>query len=238
MTAPVLETENLVKIYGRGDTRFDALKGINLEIGKGESVAVVGKSGSGKSTLMHLLALLDAPTHGVVALEGRPTGDLGAKELNELRNSAFGFVFQQFFLNPNQTVLENTVLPLKIAGVGRAERTRRGMAVLERLELADKAKNKATDLSGGQKQRVCIARALVNNPTVLFADEPTGNLDSATSAAVEDILFGLQRDEGITLVVVTHDDDLAAKCDRRVELQDGVVIADERVGTERDGARA
>lgn len=238
MAAPVLETENLVKIYGRGDTRFDALKGINLEIGKGESVAVVGKSGSGKSTLMHLLALLDGPTHGVVALEGRPTGDLSAKELNELRNSAFGFVFQQFFLNPNQTVLENTVLPLKIAGVGRAQRTRRGMAVLERLELADKAKNKATDLSGGQKQRVCIARALVNNPTVLFADEPTGNLDSATSAAVEDILFGLHRDEGITLVVVTHDDDLAAKCDRRVELQDGVVIADERVGTERDGARA
>ena len=113
-----------------------------------------------------------------------------------------------------------------------------GDAVLERLELTDKAKNKATDLSGGQKQRVCIARALVNNPTVLFADEPTGNLDSATSAAVEDILFGLHRDEGITLVVVTHDDDLAAKCDRRVELQDGVVIADERVGTERDGARA
>ena len=163
---------------------------------------------------------------------------LKAAEISQLRNERFGFVFQQVFLNPNQTVLENTVLPLKIAGVGRAERTRRGMAVLERLELADKAKNKATDLSGGQKQRVCIARALVNNPTVLFADEPTGNLDSATSAAVEDILFGLHRDEGITLVVVTHDDDLAAKCDRRVELQDGVVIADERVGTERDGARA
>ena len=187
---------------------------------------------------MHLLALLDQPSAGVVAMDGRPVSQLKAAEISQLRNERFGFVFQQFFLNPNQTVLENTVLPLKIAGVGRAQRTRRGMAVLERLELADKAKNKATDLSGGQKQRVCIARALVNNPTVLFADEPTGNLDSATSAAVEDILFGLHRDEGITLVVVTHDDDLAAKCDRRVELQDGVVIADERVGTEQDGAWA
>ena len=224
--------------YGRGASRFDALKGITLQIQRGESLAVVGKSGSGKSTLMHLLALLDQPSAGVVAMDGRPVSQLKAAEISQLRNERFGFVFQQFFLNPNQTVLENTVLPLKIAGVGRAERARRGMAVLERLELADKAKNKATDLSGGQKQRVCIARALVNNPTVLFADEPTGNLDSATSAAVEDILFGLHRDEGITLVVVTHDDDLAAKCDRRVELQDGVVIADERVGTERDGARA
>ena len=176
---PVLETENLVKVYGRGASRFDALKGITLQIQRGESLAVVGKSGSGKSTLMHLLALLDQPSAGVVAMDGRPVSQLKAAEISQLRNERFGFVFQQFFLNPNQT-----------------------------------------------------------NPTVLFADEPTGNLDSATSAAVEDILFGLHRDEGITLVVVTHDDDLAAKCDRRVELQDGVVIADERVGTERDGARA
>ncbi|WP_144828242.1 ABC transporter ATP-binding protein [Kocuria rhizophila] len=224
MTAPVLETENLVKIYGRGDTRFDALKGINLEIGKGESVAVVGKSGSGKSTLMHLLALLDAPTHGVVALEGRPTGDLGAKELNELRNSAFGFVFQQFFLTPNQSVLENVTLPLKIAGVPASERKRRGLEALEQLEMADKADNKATDLSGGQKQRVVIARALINDPSVIFADEPTGNLDSATSKVVEDILFGLNRDKGITLVVVTHDEDLAQRCSRQIYLVDGQIV--------------
>ena len=224
MAAPVLETENLVKIYGRGDTRFDALKGINLEIGKGESVAVVGKSGSGKSTLMHLLALLDGPTHGVVALEGRPTGDLSAKELNELRNSAFGFVFQQFFLTPNQSVLENVTLPLKIAGVPASERKRRGLEALEQLEMADKAENKATDLSGGQKQRVVIARALINNPSVIFADEPTGNLDSATSKVVEDILFGLNRDQGITLVVVTHDEDLAQRCSRQIYLVDGEVV--------------
>ncbi|WP_290656310.1 ABC transporter ATP-binding protein [Kocuria sp.] len=224
MTAPVLETENLVKIYGRGETRFDALKGIKLEIGKGESVAVVGKSGSGKSTLMHLLALLDAPTHGVVALEGKPTGDLNAKELNELRNSAFGFVFQQFFLTPNQSVLENVTLPLKIAGVPAGERKRRGMEVLDQLDMADKAENKATDLSGGQKQRVVIARALINEPSVIFADEPTGNLDSGTSQVVEDILFGLNRDKGITLVVVTHDLDLAQRCSRQIYLMDGQIV--------------
>ena len=224
MTAPVLETENLVKIYGRGDTRFDALKGINLHIDEGESVAVVGKSGSGKSTLMHLLALLDAPTHGVVALHGQPTGDLTAHQLNEMRNSTFGFVFQQFFLTPNQTTLENVTLPLKIAGVSASERKRRGLEVLERLELADKASNRATDLSGGQKQRAVIARALVNEPAVIFADEPTGNLDSATSRVVEDILFGLNRDQGITLVVVTHDPDLAARCSRQIYLVDGEVV--------------
>lgn len=220
----VLETENLVKVYGRGESRFDALKGVTLQIRAGESVAIVGKSGSGKSTLMHLLALLDRPSAGVVAMDGRPVSDVAPGEVARLRNATFGFVFQQFFLNPNQTVLENVVLPLKIAGVPRAERRERGMAVLERLELADKAGNRATDLSGGQKQRVCIARALVNRPTVLFADEPTGNLDSATSASVEDILFGLQRDEGITLVVVTHDAELAARCDRRLVMQDGMII--------------
>ena len=223
-TSAVLEAENLVKIYGRGDTRFDALKGVNLQIGRGESVAIVGKSGSGKSTLMHLLALLDAPTHGVVALDGRPATAMADREVNKLRNATFGFVFQQFFLTPNQTVLENVVLPLKIAGVGAAERKRRGMEVLERLEMADKASSRATDLSGGQKQRVVIARALVNDPAVIFADEPTGNLDTATGAVVEDILFGLHRERGITLVIVTHDEDLAARCDRQVYLRDGFIV--------------
>ncbi|MGC5048948.1 ABC transporter ATP-binding protein [Micrococcus porci] len=227
---PVLETENLVKVYGRGASRFDALKGVTLQIHRGESVAVVGKSGSGKSTLMHLLALLDVPTAGVVAMDGRPVSQLKAAEVAHLRNERFGFVFQQFFLNADQTVLENVVLPLKIAGVPRHEREARGREVLERLEIADKAKNRANDLSGGQKQRVCIARALINRPTVLFADEPTGNLDSATSRSVEEILFGLHRDEGITLVVVTHDDDLAAQCDRRLVMQDGVIVAAEGAG--------
>lgn len=227
MSAPVLETENLVKVYGRGPSRFDALKGLTFEIAEGDSVAIVGKSGSGKSTLMHLLALLDKPTDGVVALRGNPVTELKAKEISKLRNETFGFVFQQFFLNANQTVLENVTLPLKIAGIGKSERNQRGMEVLEQLDMAEKAKNKATDLSGGQKQRVCIARALINKPTVLFADEPTGNLDSGTSEVVEDILFGLHRDHGITLVVVTHDDDLAAKCQRRLFMQDGLIVNEE-----------
>ncbi|MDO5618172.1 ABC transporter ATP-binding protein [Kocuria sp.] len=225
MEPPVLETENLVKVYGRGENRFDALKGLTLEIKRGESVAIVGKSGSGKSTLMHLMALLDRPSQGIVALEGRPVSELKNKDIHKLRNESFGFVFQQFFLNPNQTVLENVVLPLKIAGLPKRERNERGMEALERLEMADKARNKATDLSGGQKQRACIARALVTNPSVIFADEPTGNLDSNTSDVVEDILFGLQRERGITLVIVTHDDDLAAKCDRRIYLKDGEIIS-------------
>ena len=226
-SAPVLETENLVKVYGKGASRFDALKGLTFEIAHGESVAIVGKSGSGKSTLMHLLALLDQPTSGVVALEGDPVTDLKPKQVSALRNDTFGFIFQQFFLNANQTVLENVTLPLKIAGVGKSERNRRGMEVLEQLEMDSKAKNKATDLSGGQKQRVCIARALINKPSVLFADEPTGNLDSTTSEIVEDLLFGLHRDHGITLVVVTHDDDLAARCQRRLIMQDGEIVRQE-----------
>ena len=225
---PVLETENLVKVYGRGESRFDALKGITVQIEQGESLAIIGKSGSGKSTLMHLLALLDQPTAGVVAMHGRPVSQLKIKDVSGLRNATFGFVFQQFFLNPHQTVLENVTLPLKIAGVGRSERNQRGMEVLEQLEMSDKAKNRATDLSGGQKQRVCIARALVNRPEVIFADEPTGNLDTATSEVVEEILFGLHRDQGITLVVVTHDEDLAAKCQRRLHMQDGLIVSEDR----------
>lgn len=231
MSTPVLETENLVKVYGSGPAAFHALKGLTFEILRGESVAIVGKSGSGKSTLMHLLALLDEPTSGVVALDGKPVTKLKPKTVSGLRNETFGFVFQQFFLNPNQTVLENVTLPLKIAGVSKSERNAQGMRALEQLEMADKAKNKATDLSGGQKQRVCIARALINNPEVLFADEPTGNLDTATSETVEDILFGLHRDHGITLVVVTHDEDLAAKCQRRLIMQDGEIVEEQTGST-------
>lgn len=229
MSTPVISARDLHKSYGRGSSRFDALKGVSLEIEEGQSVAIVGKSGSGKSTLMHLLALMDEPTTGSIALQGTDTRSLGGRALNRTRNRTFGFVFQQFFLTPNQSVLENVVLPLKIAGIGSRERRRRGMAALEQLELADKAKNKAVDLSGGQKQRTVIARALVNDPRIIFADEPTGNLDSQTGAIVEDILFELNRAQGITLVVVTHDEELAARCDRRVHIRDGVIVGAEAV---------
>lgn len=230
MASPIIRAEDLRKTYGRGQSAFQALKGVSFEIEEGESIAILGKSGSGKSTLMHALALLDAPTSGRIALEGIDTRGLKGRKLNATRNKTFGFVFQQFFLTANASVLENVTLPLKIAGVGASERRRRGMAALEQLELADKAKNKAMNLSGGQKQRVVIARALVNNPRIIFADEPTGNLDSKTGAVVEDILFGLNREHGITLIVVTHDEDLAARCDRQLRIRDGLLVEDTAEG--------
>ena len=220
----LLEASGIRRSYGRGTARFDALKGVSIRIREGESVAIVGKSGSGKSTLMHLLALLDQPDAGTLTVDGTDAARLSPRQLNRLRNKDFGFVFQQFFLTPNATVLDNVVLPLKIAGIGRRERKARGMAVLEQLEMADKARSKAVNLSGGQKQRAVIARALVNDPRVIFADEPTGNLDSATGRLVEDILFSLNRARGITLVVVTHDSELAARCDRQLFIRDGLEV--------------
>ncbi|MFT4147326.1 MAG: ABC transporter ATP-binding protein [Micrococcaceae bacterium] len=224
MSQPVIDAQSLVKTYGKGDSLFTALDGVSLAVQQGESVAIVGKSGSGKSTLMHILALLDKPDTGTLSIGGKESTELDTKALNELRNQEFGFVFQQFFLTPNETVLENVTLPLRIAGVSKAERTKRGLDALEQLEMKSKANNKATDLSGGQKQRVVIARALINNPRIIFADEPTGNLDTKTSDVVEDILFGLKQEHNITVVVVTHDPDLAQKCDRQIHLQDGKVV--------------
>lgn len=226
MSTPIISVTDVRKTYGRGQNRFDALKGVTFDVHEGESIAIVGKSGSGKSTLMHVLALLDAPTSGSVRLEGVDTSALRGRRLNRTRNKTFGFVFQQFFLTGSSSVLENVILPLKIAGVGRAERLRRGRAALEQLELGDKARNKAVNLSGGQKQRTVIARALVNNPRIIFADEPTGNLDTATGAVVEDILFELNREHGITLIVVTHDEELASRCDRRLSIRDGLLVDD------------
>lgn len=222
---PVIEVKNLVKVYGKRSTAFTALKKINLEINKGESVAIVGKSGSGKSTLMHLLALLDRPTEGSIIIDGTDSTKLKNRELNKLRNESFGFVFQQFFMNPQDTVLENVTLPLKIAGKRRKVRRELALKALRTVGLTDRAKFKANDLSGGQKQRVCIARAIVNNPKILFADEPTGNLDSATGEKVTKLLFGLQK-KGVTLIIVTHDEDLAMMCDRQVRISDGKIVED------------
>ncbi|WP_380168429.1 ABC transporter ATP-binding protein [Jannaschia sp. R86511] len=220
-TPPLLELRQVCRWYGSGTARFDALTDVSLSVAHGEALAVVGRSGSGKSTLMHVAALLDRPDAGTLLVDGQDAARLTVRQVGALRNRRFGFVFQQFFLDPGASVLQNVVLPLTIAGVRPAERRRRGMELLEQFDLADKAGNRATALSGGQKQRAVLCRALVGRPDVVFADEPTGNLDSATGAVVADELFALNAERGITLVLVTHDIDLAGRCDRQVTVRDG-----------------
>lgn len=220
----VIEAKNIKKSYGKNETKFDALKGVDLKVEKGESVAIIGKSGSGKSTFMHILALLDQPTSGDIYLNGKNVTSIRKKVLNKTRNEEFGFVFQQFFMNAKDTVLNNVLLPLKIGGISGSKRKKMALDALKAVGLEDKVQNKANNLSGGQKQRVCIARALVNNPQIIFADEPTGNLDSATGKKIEELLFDLNKNKGITFIIVTHDPDLAARCDRQVHVRDGLIV--------------
>ena len=220
----VIEAKNIKKSYGKNETKFDALKGVDLKVEKGEYVAIIGKSGSGKSTFMHILALLDQPTSGDIYLNGKNVTSIRKKVLNKTRNEEFGFVFQQFFMNAKDTVLNNVLLPLKIGGISGSKRKKMALDALKAVGLEDKVQNKANNLSGGQKQRVCIARALVNNPHIIFADEPTGNLDSATGKKIEELLFDLNKNKGITLIIVTHDPDLAARCDRQVHVRDGLIV--------------
>ncbi|HEX8197001.1 MAG TPA: ABC transporter ATP-binding protein [Pyrinomonadaceae bacterium] len=222
----MLLARGLSKTYESGGNAFTALKNINLKIDAGDCLAIIGKSGSGKSTLMHLLACLDAPSSGEIVFEGKNVAAYTERQKDRFRNEKFGFVFQQFFLNGRDTVLENVTLPLKIRGVSGLESRVKGLRVLDMVGLADKADNRAKDLSGGEKQRVCIARALVGEPKVLFADEPTGNLDSANSEAIENLLFDLNRKHGVAIVIVTHDADLADKCSRVIELRDGEIVAE------------
>lgn len=224
----MLEARNLSKTYSSDGVDYEALKNVDLTVNTGDCVAIVGKSGSGKSTLMHLLACLDAPTAGSVYLDGSDASALTERQKNKLRNEKFGFVFQQFFLNGRDTVFENVVLPMRIRGASADVTSNDAAYAIDAVGLGEKTNKKAKDLSGGEKQRVCIARALVGRPQVIFADEPTGNLDSTTGAAVEDMLFDLNRDKGITLVIVTHDDDLARRCDRIVEMKDGRIVADRK----------
>ena len=219
----MISASDITKTYGTKANAYQALRGVSIKIEKGESVAIVGKSGSGKSTLMHLLAGLDSPSTGSIILDGTNLGKAKEKELASLRNERYGFIFQQFFLQPSLSVMENVALPLKIKGVSKRQRTKIATDVLKAVGMEDKARNRATDLSGGQKQRVAIARALVNTPDVIFADEPTGNLDSENGKIVTELLFKLHKDRGITLIIVTHDADLAKLCERTVHIQDGKI---------------
>lgn len=220
----IISAQNVTKTYGKKEAAFTALTGINLEITEGETYAIIGKSGSGKSTLMHILALLDKPTTGKIFVRQQDASVLPVAKINALRNKEFGFVFQQFFLNAHATVLENVILPLKIAGINPRERRRRGLEVLQQVELKEKAGARANDLSGGQKQRVALARALVNQPSVIFADEPTGNLDSVTGQKIADMLFDLNARFGITLIIVTHDHELAKRCRYQIHIKDGSIV--------------
>ena len=217
----MIEVKNVTKTYGKKQNAFRALNNVSLTIPDGASVAILGKSGSGKSTLMHAMSGLDRPEQGEVVIDGENILKLKQKAVDKFRAEKIGFIFQSFFVQGNESVYDNVGLPLEIARVPRSERKRRIQRTLTSVEMLDKVRNKAKNLSGGQKQRLAIARAIVNHPKIIFADEPTGNLDSVTSELVEDMLFGYNRDQGVTLIIVTHDEDLAAKCDILVNIKDG-----------------
>ncbi len=225
--AALIQLRDLAKVYQSGDSEFAALRDVNLDIDRGEFVAITGSSGSGKSTLMNLLGCLDSPTRGHYLLADRDVAQLSRIELARVRNEFIGFVFQNFNLLSRTTAAENVELPLIYARVPPAERHRRAKEALERVGLAHRAGHTPSQLSGGQQQRVAIARALVTQPPLILADEPTGNLDSATSTEIMKLLRDLQA-SGMTIVFVTHEPDIAAYAARKLLLKDGAVVSDQR----------
>lgn len=221
----IIHLDKIVKSYYLGKQELQVLKGIDLDIFKNEYVALMGPSGSGKSTLMNILGCLDTPTGGRYILNGKDVSRMPDNDLAEVRNKEIGFVFQQFNLLPRLTAAENVALPLIYSGIGKAERIDRAMAVLTKVKLEDRSTHKPNELSGGQCQRVAIARALINNPSIILADEPTGNLDSKTSHEIMDILGKIHND-GNTVILVTHEEDISAFAHRVVRLRDGVIESD------------
>ncbi|MEP6683446.1 MAG: ABC transporter ATP-binding protein [Parafilimonas sp.] len=222
---PIIELQQIKKVYYMGTNSLEVLKGISLSINKNEYVALMGPSGSGKSTLMNILGCLDTPSSGSYILNGKDVSKMADDDLADVRNIEIGFVFQQFNLLPRLSAAENVALPLIYAGISRKERTERAMEALKKVALADRADHKPNEMSGGQIQRVAIARAIVNNPSLLLADEPTGNLDSKTSVEVMEI-FGQIQAAGNTVVLVTHEEDIAEYAKRIVRLRDGNVESD------------
>ena len=222
----IIETSQISKTYRMGQEEVRALKSISIQIQRGEYVAFMGPSGSGKSTLMNIVGCLDTPTAGTYHLNDNDVSDLSESELATIRNKEIGFVFQTFNLLPRYSSLDNVALPLIYAGVSRADREERALKVLESVGLGDRAGHKPNELSGGQRQRVAIARALINNPSIILADEPTGNLDSKTSYDVMELFQDLH-DQGNTIIMVTHEDDIAHYAHRIVRLKDGLIETDE-----------
>ena len=221
----VIEVKNLEKTYYVGDMEVNALRGVSFNVLKSQFSAIMGPSGSGKSTLMHIIGCLDSPTKGEYHLNGENVANMHDDQLAKIRNKEIGFVFQKFHLLPRNTALENVMLPLKYASVGKTERSKKAMEALTQVGLADRVDHRPSELSGGQQQRVAIARALVNSPAILFADEPTGNLDSKTGEEVMNLLHELN-DKGQTIVLITHEKEIADQTERTIFIRDGKIESD------------
>ncbi len=226
MSQWVVDAREIVKTYTMGDVKVHALRGLSLTIAPGEVVAIMGPSGSGKSTLMNILGCLDRPTAGEYYLDGESVAELSDDQLADIRNRKVGFVFQSFNLLPRATALANVELPLRYARDGR-NRRQRALAALEAVGLADRVHHRPNELSGGQQQRVAIARAIVNNPSIVMADEPTGNLDTASGEAIMELLLDLNKERGTTLIIVTHDPEIAALTERVIRIRDGKVVEEQ-----------
>ena len=219
----MIEVKQISKTYGKKDNAFKVLDNISFVIPDGASVAILGKSGSGKSTLMHVMSGLDKSESGQIIIDGKDILTLNQKEADKFRSNTMSFIFQSFFVQAKESCYDNISLPLEIADVPKNRRRVKIEAALAAVELTDKKKALARDLSGGQKQRLAVARAIVNNPKILFADEPTGNLDSVTGGVVENLLFNYNKRNNVTLIVVTHDEDIASRCDIQIHIKDGKV---------------
>jgi putative ABC transport system ATP-binding protein len=224
----VVNVQQVSKVYRMGEVDLQALNGVSLKILPSENVSIIGPSGSGKSTLLHLMGCLDRPTSGKIYIDGVDTSKLNSNKLAEIRRNKIGFVFQFFYLIPTLNALENVELPMMFAGVGERERRERAEELLELVNLKSRMKHRPAELSGGERQRVAIARALANNPKIVLADEPTGNLDSASGKEIIDLLKRLNEEKGVTLVIVTHDPYIASIMERTIYLKDGRIVKEDR----------
>ncbi|MFY0643391.1 MAG: ABC transporter ATP-binding protein [Bacteroidia bacterium] len=222
----LIKLRDIYKIYNMGEISINALDGVDEDIEQGDYIAIMGPSGSGKSTLMNVIGCLDTPTKGEYVLNGQEVGSMKDDELAEIRNKEIGFVFQSFNLLPRSSAVENVALPLVYAGIGKKERLQRAAEVLEKVGLGDRIDHKPNELSGGQRQRVAVARALVNNPSIVLADEPTGNLDSVSSREILELIDAIHRD-GNTVIMVTHEEEIAARANRIIRMIDGKIAKEE-----------